>query len=162
MGENYVKKVCDCLEKLTLFICGILCLEMVIIGLAHILWRYVFRNSLTWSEEVLRFSLVWFAILSATIIHKQRGHLGIVIIREKMPEAVQRFIQRIIPFITLLTMLIVTIYGITLLFRVKTQVSPACRIPMTVPYASIPTGFLLMAVYSIAHIFEDIVNSNNN
>ena len=42
----------------------VLILAMVGILIAHIVFRYILNNSLTWSEELLKILLVWFGMLS--------------------------------------------------------------------------------------------------
>ena len=129
---------------------------MMIVAVLHIFFRYVLNNSLTWSEEFLRFSLVWFSLLSASMIHKDRGHIGIVLFRERMPLKIGSFLERAIPCIAVITTFIVAIYGMELVFQVKGQLTPALRIPVAVPYFSIPVSFFFMTVYGIQHILHDL------
>jgi TRAP-type C4-dicarboxylate transport system permease small subunit len=116
----------------------------------------VLDNSLTWSEEFLRFSLVWFSLLSASLIHKDRGHIGIVLFRQRMPVKIGKLLERIIPFIGVVTTFIITMYGIGLVLRVEGQFTPALRIPMAIPYLSIPVSFFFMTIYGIQHILHDL------
>ena len=63
-----------------------MCGHVILVGWAHVIRRYVFNNALTWSEEFFRFSLIWFALLSDSIIHKRLGHIGVTIFRENIPK----------------------------------------------------------------------------
>jgi TRAP-type C4-dicarboxylate transport system permease small subunit len=153
--KNWFFKLCNILEKITLYTTMTICATMLIVAWVHVIRRYVFNNSLTWSEEFLRFSLVWFALLSASIIHKKRGHLGIVTFREMMPKKIQNFFERSIPYLALVATLLTAIYGVDLMIRVQGQFSPALRIPVALPYAAIPVSFFLMSIYGVAHIIED-------
>lgn len=155
LEKNWLFKLCNILEKVTLYAAMTICSAMLIIAWVHVIRRYVFNNSLTWSEEFLRFSLVWFALLSASIIHKKRGHLGIVTFREMMPKKIQKFFERSIPYLALVATLLTAIYGVDLMIRVQGQFSPALRIPVALPYAAIPVSFFLMSIYGVAHIIED-------
>jgi TRAP-type C4-dicarboxylate transport system permease small subunit len=152
---NWLFNLCNILEKITLYITMGICSIMLIIAWVHVIRRYVFNDALTWSEEFLRFSLVWFALLSASIIHKRRGHLGIVIFRERMPKIIKNIFERLMPFLATIATSIATIYGINLVMMVKDQLTAALRIPMSLPYASIPVAFFLMTLYGISHIIED-------
>ena len=153
--KNWFLKFCDKLEKITLYISMVISTTMLLVAWLHIVRRYVFNNSLTWSEEFLRFSLVWFALLSASIIHKRRGHLGIVIFRDMMPKKLQEFLKRSLPYLAFIATSLTTVYGINLMIRVQGQFTPALRIPVALPYAAIPVSFCLMSIYGIAHIIED-------
>ena len=57
-------------------------------------------------------------------------------------------------YIFLIINIVVTIQGIDLLGRVHAQLTPALRIPVSLPYASVPVSFLLMTIYSISDIFH--------
>jgi len=153
--KTWLFKLCDTLEKVTLYAAMTICASMLIVAWVHVIRRDVFNNSLTWSEEFLRFSLVWFALLSASIIHKKRGHLGIVTFREMMPKKNSEFFREIY-----------TISGISSYF---VDCYLWCRFNDK-STRTVFTGFknsscftlcrysgivFLMSIYGVAHIIED-------
>ena len=154
------EKFCNKLESITLKASMVICTSMLLVAWAHVIIRYVFNNALTWSEEYLRFSLVWFALLSASIIHKRRGHIGITIFRENMPKKIQKFFERSIPYLAVLATSLTAIYGLNLLIRVQGQFTPALHIPVWIPYAAVPISFILMTIYGILHIISDFKDNS--
>ena len=156
MDKTRLETFCDRVEKYTLNITMAICAVMLVVAWMHVTRRYVFNSALTWSEEFLRFTIVWYALLSASILHKRNGHLGITIIRERFPEVVQRFLRRMVIYLGTLTVLLVTIFGFVLVFGTWAQITPALGIPVGLPYAAIPVSFLLMTVYGIVHVIRDI------
>jgi TRAP-type C4-dicarboxylate transport system permease small subunit len=156
MEKTRLEKLCDTVEKYTLDITMGICAVMLVVAWMHVTRRYVFNSALTWSEEFLRFTIVWYALLSASILHKRNGHLGITIIREAMPEVVQKFLKRIVIYLGTLTVVLVTVFGTVLVFSTWAQVTPALGISTALPYAAIPVSFLLMTMYGIVHIIRDI------
>jgi len=81
---------------------------------------------------------VWFALLSASIINKRRGHIGITIFRENMPTKIQKFFERSMPYLAVLATSLTAIYGVNLLIRVQGQLTPALQIPVWISYAAVP------------------------
>jgi len=156
MEKSRLGRICDIVEKATLNITMALCAIMLVIALMHVTRRYVFNSALTWSEEFLRFSIVWYALLSASILHKRNGHLGITIFREMMPKKLQRFLERVVIYLATLTVGVVTVSGTILVFNTWGQITPALGISMSLPYAAIPVSFLLMTIYGVLHIIRDI------
>jgi len=156
METTGLEKLCDTVEKYTLNITMGICAVMLVVAWMHVTRRYVFNSALTWSEEFLRFTIVWYALLSASILHKRNGHLGITIIREAMPRVVQKFLKRIVIYLGTLTVVLVTVFGTVLVFSTWDQVTPALGISTALPYAAIPVSFLLMTLYGIVHIIRDI------
>jgi TRAP-type C4-dicarboxylate transport system permease small subunit len=149
-----IDKLCDLLEKITFIAIVILLTAMLSVAWAHVFCRYVLGSALFWSEEMLRFSLVWFALLSASLIFRRKKHLGIILLVEKFPINLQNVISTAIIYIFLVINIVVTIQGIELLGRVHAQLTPALRIPVSLPYASVPVSFLLMTIYSISDVFH--------
>ena len=154
MLAEKIDKLCLYLEKLTSFVVIILLFGMLLVAWAHVFWRYVLESSLFWSEELLRYSLVWFALLSASVLYKRKGHLGIELFVKNLPKGVQHKISTVIIYIFLLLNLVVTYQGFNILNDVHDQLTPALRIPVSVPYASIPVSFLFMVVYGISEILN--------
>ena len=156
MEKSKLERFCDTVEKVTLDVTMAICAVMLVVAWMHVIRRYVFNSALTWSEEFLRFSIVWYTLLSASILHKRNGHLGITIFREMMPKRVRRVLRRAVIYLAALILGVVTVVGTILVVNTWAQMTPALRIPMGIPYAAIPAGFLLMTIYSIMHVVRDI------
>lgn len=156
MEKPKIERYCDVIEKVTLDVTMVICAVMLVVAWMHVTRRYVFNNALTWSEEFLRFSIVWYAMLSASILHKRNGHLGITIFREMMPKPVQNFIRRVIIYLATITAGIVTVAGAILVESTLDQITPALGISTALPYAAIPVSFFLMTIYGLMHIIRDI------
>ena len=61
-------------------LCAVL-LGMVVILMAHIFFRYVLNNSLSWSEELFKILLVWLVMLSVSVLAARMEHVAIVIFK---------------------------------------------------------------------------------
>jgi TRAP-type C4-dicarboxylate transport system permease small subunit len=156
MEKSRLERFCDFVEKATLNITMVICAVMLVVAWMHVIRRYAFNSALTWSEEFLRFTIVWYALLSASILHKRNGHLGITIFREMMPEKLKNFLKRIVIYLGTLTVGIVTVAGAILVSATWEQVTPALGISTALPYAAIPVSFFLMTIYGLMHIIRDI------
>ena len=156
MEKSRMERFCDFVEKATLNVTMVICAVMLVVAWIHVIRRYAFNSALTWSEEFLRFTIVWYAMLSASILHKRNGHLGITIFREMMPEKLQKFLQRVVIYLATLTVIIVTVAGAILVFSTWEQVTPALGISTALPYAAIPVSFFLMLIYGLMHAIRDI------
>jgi TRAP-type transport system small permease protein len=144
--------LCHWLERGTLIAAGSLLVVMLVVAWMHVFRRYVMNDALSWSEEFLRFSLVWFALLSASIIFKHRAHLGLVFLVQKLPAALQGRIDRAIRWLMLVLTAFVAYQGLVILWGVRGQVTPALRLPVWLPYSAIPVSFILMAIYGVWHL----------
>ncbi len=156
MEKSRLERFCDVVEKTTLNATMVICAVMLVVAWMHVVRRYAFNSALTWSEEFLRFSIVWYALLSASILHKRNGHLGITIFREMMPKRLQNFLRRIVIYLATMTVGVVTVAGSMLVVSTWEQITPALGISTALPYAAIPVSFFLMTIYGLMHIIRDI------
>ncbi len=146
----------DKLEKYTLFFLFAIGSVMLIVTWMHVFFRYVVNSSLTWSEEFLKIALVYFCLISASILTKRRGHIGIVIFREKFPYRIQKIMIEIIYVLMFIISIILVACGIDLVSRSFFQKTPAMGIPYMYLYSSVPLSFFLMAVYEFANLIDDL------
>lgn len=156
MEKSRLERFCNVVEKTTLNATMVICAVMLVVAWMHVVRRYAFNSALTWSEEFLRFSIVWYALLSASILHKRNGHLGITIFREMMPKRLQDFLRRIVIYLATMTVGVVTVAGSMLVVSTWEQITPALGISTALPYAAIPVSFFLMTIYGLMHIIRDI------
>lgn len=133
----------------------IILIAMVVILIAHIFCRYVLNNSLTWSEELLKIMLVWFGMLSVTILAARREHVSIVVFKNKMPEKVSAFFGIFTQVITFLICLVIIAVGIRYVITAGYRPTPALRLPYSYAYAAIPVSFFFISLYEFRNMLVE-------
>ena len=134
----------------------ILLVTMVGILIAHIWFRYVLNNSLTWSEELLKILLVWFGMLSVAVLAARREHVAIVIFKSKMPKSLANACTIFTQALTLAICIIGIVLGIKYCQSSGFRLTPALRIPYGWAYASVPAAFCFVSVYELRNFLVDI------
>jgi TRAP-type C4-dicarboxylate transport system permease small subunit len=100
---------------------------MTVIVFIQVVMRYVFSNSLSWSEELARFIFLWLSWMGASYAVKERSHFRVEMFANMM----------------------------LLIFLQETgQESAAMQIPMTWPYASVPIGCTLMCLRLLVEFYK--------
>lgn len=114
----------------------------------QVVMRYIFKNSLAWSEELARYLFLYMIWIGASYAVKRESHLRIEIIKDKIPENHQKSFETFIMLIWLAFSVFLFIYSLklTMMIHARGQLSPAMRIPMSYAYASVPIGTGLMCV----------------
>ena len=123
----------------------------------QVICRYVFGNSLSWSEELARYIFVWQIWLGASYAAKINKHINITVAREKMPQRVQVILEALVLVIWTAFAVFMVVKGkdvIAYIIKSK-QRTPALQISMAIPYLSVPVGCGLMAF----RILENVVRS---
>ena len=143
-----LKALDDYLEETILLI--LLVLMTCIMGI-QIVSRYVFQNSLTWSEELVRYMFVWSAFLGIPFCIKHGLSIKVDQFRNLFPIPLQKalmYIDKIIIFVLFLVMFIYSCLVVKASY-LNGQTSPAMQIPMWIVQLSVCVSSLLSMMRSI-------------
>ena len=151
-----IDKFANKISQAALMVITVLGLAMLFITIASVIYRYVLHSSLTWGEEVLKISLVWFGLLSVGVIAYRREHVGITIFKEHMPKKVQRIFEFVSQILLLVASVAMFLIGCALVAKSGHQLTPALRIPYAYGYAAIPASFAVMIIYEIRNTMYEI------
>lgn len=132
-------------------------LVMLVVAWAHVFYRYVLNDSLTWSEELLKILLVWFCLLSTTVIAVQREHVSIVVFKQMMPLKVNHALTFIAQVLMLIASIIVLFIGIDFVMVAGSRMTPALRIPYRYTFSAIPVAFAILTLYEFRNTVADFV-----
>ena len=146
-------KFLDLLEWVEKVILAVSVFVMVIIMVYQVILRYVFSNPNAWSEELARYLFILNVMLAAAIAVRRNSHMQIDILINLFSERVKHIFTTIagIVFMVLLFQ-----YSLGLCATGAANVTPGLKIPMSIPYASIPIGVALMILTSIEVILKSV------
>lgn len=145
-------------EKLEQTILVILLILMTIIMGIQITSRYVFGNSLSWSEELTRFLFVWSAFIGVSYTTKKGTSIRITNLIDVFPKNIQKIFYLISDIILAIFFLALTVYGyqVVLSTMASHQVSAAMGVPMWIVNASVFIGGLLSLIRTIQNIIKTV------
>ncbi|MFC0295911.1 TRAP transporter small permease [Geobacillus jurassicus] len=129
----------------------ILCVIMLVSLSLGVVYRYVLSSPLTWAEEVSIFSLVWLTFIGGSMSLKRKEYAAITIVMDKLQGKAKIWLLGLSFFIVFVFVL----YIFYLAFKwissptIMLQYSNAMRLPMIIPYLSVPVSFLFMIVHSL-------------
>lgn len=136
-------------------VCSVWLMLMVAMTCWQIISRYLLGTPSTYTEEFLRFSLVWVSMLAMAYVAGLRKHVRFSLLSDKAPEHWQRYWQVLIELAFLAFALFILIHGgykatsITM-----NQVSPSLGLPMGYVYTAMPLAGGILAVYSILNCIQ--------
>lgn len=129
---------------------------IVLLTAAQVFSRYILKNPLGWTEELVRFVFIWSIFVGAVIASKNRQHIKVEVLRKYFSDSVNTFIEIFIN----LSIVVFFIYIIPSAFRYALYAyhikSVALGISMFFVYISLPLCGLFMTIYYISHIIKDI------
>lgn len=126
---------------------GGICLVMV----AQVVFRFVLKTPLAWSDELATYSFVWLALLGSTVGVRENAHIGVDAVVRLFPLAHRRRIA--FASLTLIAAFLVVLVklGLDLLGRVEDQRSAALGIAVFWVYLAVPVTAALMVLHLGVH-----------
>ena len=124
-------------------------LSIALIVSTSIFFRYVLNNSITWSEEIAKYLMVWMVFVGAPVAMVQSRHIAIEMFPNLFRPRIRALIFLIVNLLIVLTMAFWTYRGFTYTVGGMSQVmSSFDKIPLGVVFASIPFGSCIMMIIS--------------
>lgn len=126
----------------------------------QVIMRYVFKNSLAWSEELARYIFIWLSYLAIPYATRLRKHVKIEAALYIFPKKLRPIIVIIGDLISFSFVIFLVWAGFIMVQRlaVSGQTSPAVGLPMVVIYAAPFVGFILTVIRMIQTLYIRFTN----
>lgn len=151
-----IKKISNIIDKIEEYFLVLSFLIMVSVIFLQVIMRYVFNNSLIWSEELGKFIFVWISWIGIVIGHKRKEHIAITIIIDKLPNKAKKFIDLLAEIILIAICAITTYYAILMMNFQKHVPYAALKFSTSWGYLSLVIGCILFSVVCFKHILNTI------
>ena len=137
-----------------------LTIGIAVIVAAGVFWRYVLNDSLTWSEELAKFFMVWLVFVGAPIALRVGDHVAIHIFPDALPSRLRSILMVLISLLIVWFCYILTIESSSFAWNARTQVLIAIGdFSMLWIFASIPFGAIAMLMVSSQQTLEHLQNA---
>ena len=134
------------LANMTEIVAAILLIAVILMNLAQVFFRYVLVDPLSWSEETMRYSTTWMVMLAGSSALFRGEHMVISLFDNIQYPKIRNFFRLLVLACIGGFCILLMWEGFPAAIDNMRQVSPATRIPMTIPYMAIPVGATLMLI----------------
>jgi len=148
---RYLQKTSDAVDRVCTVITVILLGTMSIVTFLQIICR-AFFTSLSWSEELARYMLIWLTFIGAGCVHKRAGHISITLFQNIFSGKTRKAFQILTQLLCIIVFAVAIYYGFSYMQLMGLQLSAAMRIPMRYIYAVIPLGGSVLLLHSVDRI----------
>ena len=149
-----VKKV---MTKLLAAIATILLSIMTLLVLYQVFTRYVLNSPAAFTEELVRYFLIWTGFVGAAYAFITREHMCLVLVRDSLKPESRRVLMTVIDVLILVfAIFVITIGGFKLAMSAQKVFSALLGIPRSLVYAMAPVSGLFIIVAQIINIYEDV------
>ncbi|MDR2528500.1 MAG: TRAP transporter small permease [Synergistaceae bacterium] len=141
---NLAKRVFNSLEN---YLLAFFMAAIVVIVFLQVVFRQL-GQSLSWSEELARYLLVWITLIGASQGVKRASHVGVEAFALLLPPKARKAVDIVASALCLLFWALIEYHSLSILRLqiANNQLSPAMRVPIWMAYAALPTGAALMIV----------------
>lgn len=133
---------------------ALMMMVMATLVFVNVVSRYVFGDSLNWSEEVSRYLMIWVTYLGAGLAMREGKHVAIEYGQGLLPRWLQPWFRGLLALVILGFMGVLMVVGVQFSEFAWRQRSPVMQWPMGAVYLAIPIGALLFALHFLAMIRE--------
>ena len=126
---------------------------ILLIILVAVFFRYVINHSLFWSDEVVRYLFVWFTLLGAALVLRDRRHIRVEYFVEHLPRDVRRAVELAGLVLILTFNVFLAVAGMLWVRETAGAVTPALGLPLNwVYYAALPITAALGSWFAVQRL----------
>lgn len=122
----------------------------------NVFLRYFMKTGLYWSEEVATICFVWSVFIGSAACYKRHKHIGVDMLVKKLPQGLRNIVIIIVDIILILLNGYITYIGIVYVSMSYNKLTPVLGISSVYVSSSLILGFLLMTIYSVKFLIQDI------
>ncbi len=135
----------------------ILVLAIAVIVAAGVFYRYVLNDSLSWSEELAKYALLWLVFLGSPIALRLGGHPNIEIVISRFPDLIVGWVKTLVYLAVFIFCGYLAFKSHAFAWNGRTQVAIAIGdVSMYWFFLSIPVGMGSMALVSLQQFLEEL------
>lgn len=137
-----------CLDRVESFAMIVLMLVATCVAIIQVIARYVFNNSLYWSEETVLYALIMMSFLTCSMGVRYAAHICVEVLPLLVGPRLARVLQYLANILGLMFAGVLVYYGARLAINTlnMNQLSPAMRIPVGYVYTVIPVSGACMGL----------------
>ena len=145
------------MTKLLAAIATLLLSIMTLLVLYHVFTRYVLNSPAAFTEELVRYFLIWTGFIGAAYAFITREHMCLVLVRDSLSPGRRRILMIFIDVLILIfAIFVITIGGFKLAMSAQKVFSALLGIPRSLVYAMAPISGLFIIAAQIINIYEDV------
>lgn len=145
------------MDKILSIACAVLLTFMTVLVLIQVFSRYILNSPVAFTEELVRYSLIWTGFIGAAYAFSTREHMSLTLIRDKFTGKAHTALLVVIDgLILLMAIFVFTIGGFKLAVSASREFSALLGIPRSLVYSIAPISGVFIVLAQIINIYEDV------
>jgi len=147
------------LKSIETNVCRLLLIGMCAVVVVQVFARYLFSYSFVWAEELVRYLMIWMVMIGAARVEALGEHIRIDFFPLLAGPRGRRLMEIFFRLCTLTFLVIIFIKGLKVAAFNRLFESSGLRISMMWPALAIPIGALLIILYTLKGLFDDLLQA---
>lgn len=145
------------MDKILSIACAVLLTFMTVLVLIQVFSRYILNSPVAFTEELVRYSLIWTGFIGAAYAFSTREHMSLTLIRDKFTGKAHTALLVVIDgLILLMAIFVFTIGGFKLAVSASREFSALLGIPRSLVYSIAPISGVFIVLAQIINIYKDV------
>ncbi|HJF30281.1 MAG TPA: TRAP transporter small permease [Sporosarcina psychrophila] len=142
------------IEFLEKIISMILISSMTLIIAVAVVFRYFFNAPIYWASELSIFIMAWITFIGGSLGLKYKSQASVTFMVDRFSNKGKKILEAISYIIILVFMVLLLYLSYQWVFTLSSQKSTSMRIPMWVPYLSVPVGLTFAFIHLLTHFLN--------
>lgn len=151
-----MKKAFDIIEKAMIAVMIIFFLLFTGLTCTQVITRYLLSNSITWTEQVSRYLFIWLIFLGLPILYRHYEHASFTMLQDALPEKGRESLRLILNLLVLAFAVFYAVWSIRYCMKMSNKVMVGIGFPMNYVYSAQPVGAILLGLFDIELIADNI------
>ena len=150
-----MKTLRNILNRILNVLAGVSFLAMVALTCWQVFTRYILKNPSSWSEELVSYLFAWMALLGASLVAGERGHMNIPILIDHLGAGGRKFFAVFGEIVACLFALVILVLGgMQITSLAMGQMTSSLGVPIGIFYIVLPLSGVLNMIYTVLNIIE--------
>ena len=146
-------------KGISIVLMGLMTLTVVF----QVLFRYLMKNPLIWTEELSRYLMIWMSFVAASSILREWDTIQVDLIIGKLSSRLQFIFKIFTKFMVFSFCVLIFVISARIFPKVSVhQKTPAMQISMLIPQSGVIIGMFLMTMQTMSSILLDFINREKN
>jgi TRAP-type C4-dicarboxylate transport system permease small subunit len=118
--------------------------------------RYVLNDSLSWTEEIARYGLMWVVFIGGAMVTRRNTHIAVELLSNVMkPGRLRASLLAVVDFIKLAFLGLLAFVSWTITERMHQQRMTVFDLPMSYVYSGVAFGCFLMLIRQAQNVWRN-------
>ncbi len=150
------------IESIEKVIVMVLISAMTLIIAVAVVFRYFLHDPIFWANEASIFMMAWITFIGGSLGLKYKSQASITFLVDRLSNRGKRIFEILSYMIIIVFMSLLLYLSYEWVFSATHQKSSSMRIPMWIPYLSVPVGLTFATIHLTSHLLRLLKNKQHH